>query len=240
MEVPHRSAGRCSANLPGRDPGQVEDRAALRIAEQDRGWRRVDAAPVALGLLGEVLLARFDEEVGDVERALPGLLLQQREKIAQLRIPGEFAPQDAPVFLAHHELACEEASRRMMGDEAQACVALQDFVGLDVLGFTDVVDPADGGCAHVVADRLGAPLDGECMGHRLEPGSGRLFEVALHEIREAGAQGAGSRRKSLQPEVMQVAADASQVGFQRRVGRHPGCSIALGGGHRRSLHPERR
>src|SRR6266403_3199294 len=142
----------------------------------------VDRPPVRRLLLAQLLLARLDEEIRDVEDALVTLLLEEREQLGAVRpVAGVAGAQVLGEDLEHLDLPGQEARCGKLRDEAAAGVAAEIDVRIAVLGVGDVADPA----LHRGVDvgREARPLalrDAERAADMLDPGA----DARRHDLGE--------------------------------------------------------
>jgi hypothetical protein len=219
MELPQRSSAERldRTDLTLGDLVRAVDDAVVRAHHQHRRRCGVDGAAVAFGLVGNVALASFDEEVRDVQDTLPELLIQQTEQLRQIRVAAQLAVHQIDDDLADLELAGEKARRHVLRDEAAPRVAAQHGVGLDVLGIADVGDPATLRADHVVRHLVhDVGVDLQRVPDRGRPDPYRFLAVGVHEVGELAAQRRLRAGKSQQPAATEIALDSLEVLGQRR------------------------
>lgn len=222
MQVPERASGQSiagrEADLALRDLVASDHPTRWNLDGEHRRRRRIDRPAIAFGLVRQIALPSLDEEVGDVEGALPEFLVEQRQDLGQRLDVAQLAVQQVDEDLTDLELAREEARWRMMRDEAARGMGPQHGIGFDILGVADVGDPATRRLADVVGESVEARfLDLECAPDAFKPETHGFLEVQLHEVGELASQRGLARRKGGQAKLVQIALNATEVLLERRV-----------------------
>src|SRR2546425_7639190 len=223
----------------------VEERARGRVHEEDAGRGAVDGAPVARLLLeqllavggllaAELVLARLDEEVGDVEHTLLDLLCEElAEPVRLRRIVSELALDVLGEELREADLRGQEAGGGEARDEALAGVAGEHDVGLDVRRVRDVPRPAADGRRLVLPDARPVRLrDAQGGADGPQPGLQNRRGAPLYEVCEGPPEVRPLGGNLAQACLLEVARDALQVAGQRGLERGAAHVSRLAGSRR--------
>ncbi len=164
-------------------------------------------------MLAQLLLASFDEEVGDVEDALLEFLGQQGQELgASGLVVGVAASDDVAHQLKGLHLAGEEPRGRKFRDEAAARMASEIHVGIAVLGIGDVPDPAPQGELDVL--RQSSPLglgDPEGRTDVTDPARHHVRHALVEDARQLVAQGTPRAWEAQERASPHVAFDALEI-----------------------------